>query len=302
MVTPLSLLVLVLNAMSWIPPIFALFLIPAYFPTGQLPSPRWNWLPWLAIGNALLFGTLILFLSEVQSLDGSWGPLPNPIGFISQTWLDEKFMPIWLVLLLALLGGSVLSLYGRYRNAGRVERQQIKWLLLAGAQFVVVYAFFFINSETEQSGSWANFLFLPSALAIPVAVAIAILRYRLYDIDIIIRKTLVYAVLSAMLALVYFGLVILLQSALEAASGQQSPVAIVISTLVIAALFAPLRRRVQDFIDRRFYRKKYDAQQVLAQFAQTARDETDMEALTAELLRVVQETMQPDGVSLWTNR
>ena len=130
-------------------------------------------------------------------------------------------------------------------------------------------------------------------------MATAILRYRLYDIDVIIRKTLVYAVLSGLLALVYFGLIILLQSVFDSVSGQQSPIIIVISTLIIAALFAPLRQRVQAFIDRRFFRQKYDAQQVLARFAQTARDEVEIDVLQAELLRVVQETMQPNSMGMW---
>ena len=136
-------------------------------------------------------------------------------------------------------------------------------------------------------------------LAIPLAIGIAILRYRLWDIDLIIRKTLQYALLTGLLALVYFGSVILLQSLVENLTGERSPLVIVLSTLAIAALFNPLRIHVQDFIDRRFYRRKYNAEQALTQFAATTRDEVDMQKLTAALLDVVEESMKPEKTSLW---
>jgi hypothetical protein len=150
---------------------------------------------------------------------------------------------------------------------------------------------------------WASFtsemIYQIAVVMIPISVGVAILRYRLFDIDIIIRKTVQYGVLTAVLGLVYYGSILLLQGLFTRVTGQESAVALVLSTLLVAALFNPLRQRVQAFIDRRFYRQKYDAQQVLAQFAQTARDEVDMEALQTELLRVVQETMQPQTITLW---
>ncbi len=195
------------------------------------------------------------------------------------------------------IAAVIMAFRHRYN---RVARAQITWVAFGIAlsiggtltAYLLDYSGLYVlsNNLLEQILSW------PVALALPVCLAIAILRYRLFDIDVIIRKTLVYTVLTILLGLVYFGVVVLLQAVFESTVGEQSPIAIVISTLVIAALFAPLRQRVQEVIDRRFFRRKYDAQQVLEQFAQTARDETDMAGLTAELLRVVQETMQPEAV------
>lgn len=139
-------------------------------------------------------------------------------------------------------------------------------------------------------------------IGFPFVIGLAIFRYRLYDIDIIIRRTLVYSIVTLSLAAVYFASIILLQLLFTGISNQQSPLAIVISTLLIAALFTPLRRRVQNFIDRRFYRKQYDAQQVLARFGQTARDETNIERLTDELAQVVQESMQPESIMVWIKK
>jgi hypothetical protein len=140
------------------------------------------------------------------------------------------------------------------------------------------------------------------APVISVSLAVAILRYRLYDIDLVIRRTLVYSLLTVLLALVYFGSVTVFQGIFTALGGSQSTAATVISTLAIAALFTPLRRRLQDFIDRRFYRSKYDAEKALADFATAARSESEIEPLTTRLVGVVQESMQPESLRLWLIR
>jgi hypothetical protein len=281
---------------AWLWLIFPLLFVILYFPTGRLPSPRWRWLRTLGLGLVVYFVVVGALLPEVNA-PGEPPPwtVPNPIGIASL----EFSMPVWIALLLTFVVGSVASLFVRFRRADPVERSQLKWLLYAGGVFLVVYAGAGFGADMGGSEIFEVALFL-SILSLPVAIAVAILRYRLYDIDVVIRKTLLYAVLTALLALVYFGSVILLQQLFGALTGiEQSTLAVVISTLAIAALFTPLRRRIQDWIDRRFYRKKYDAQQVLAQFAITARDETDLDALLAELVRVVDETLQPEHVSVW---
>ena len=301
-ITPGIFLLVWLDGWSWIPLIFPIFLIPLNFPTGRPPTPRWNWVNWLALGMWLFFISFSPFINTITPNNEQWS-LPNPIGFIPEAVVDGPFMFIWSAGLLTLVSASVASLFVRYRRGQIRERQQIQWLLYAGALFVIVYGLSLViaNIETQFSGL-NNLLLLLSILAIPVAIAIAILRYRLFDIDVIIRKTLQYGVLTVLLLLVYFGSVILLQSLAENLLGEQSPLVIVFSTLVIAALFNPLRIRIQDFIDRRFFRKKFDAEQTLAYFATTARDEVDMEKLTSALLLVVEDAMQPEHTSLWIKK
>jgi hypothetical protein len=201
--------------------------------------------------------------------------------------------------------------YRYLHDSSAVERQQTKWIILAIVMIVLsimAWVLVFGGALAIPAGRprlLANlggtiFIDFFALLLLPVAITIAILRYNLWGIDVIIRKTLVYAALTALLALVYFGSVVLLQRLFGSLTGvAQSPLAVVVSTLAIAALFTPLRRRIQDTIDRRFFRKKYNAQQVLAAFSVTARDETDLDSLTAELARVVQETLQPERVSVW---
>ncbi|HSN78017.1 MAG TPA: hypothetical protein VL334_23325 [Anaerolineae bacterium] len=213
---------------------------------------------------------------------------------------------------LVLFGGS-LQVYRYARDANAVERQQTKWIIFGVVIVVtaiIAWLLVFGRALPVPDGRpriianlvgmvYTDYFALPF---LPIAITIAILRYKLWGIDVIVRKALSYALLSGLLALVYFGIVILLQSMFGSIISEQSPVVIVISTLVVAALFAPLRWRVQDTIDRRFFRKKYNAQQVLAQFAITARDETDLDALLAELARVVDETLQPEHVSVWLRK
>ena len=298
-ITPTIFLLLWLDGWSWILIIFPIFLIPLNFPTGQPPTPRWNWVNWLALGMWFFFIAFSPFIDTITPNNGMWS-LPNPIGFIPNEVVDGPFMFIWGAGLITLVSASVASLFLRYRRGKIRERLQIQWLLYAGALFVVVYGLTFVFSGAgSEFPELLNLLLLLSILTIPVAIAIAILRYRLYDIDIIIRRTLQYTLLTGMMVTVYFGIVVLLQSLVENITGEQSPIVIVISTLAIAALFNPLRHRIQDFIDRRFYRKKYNAEQTLARFAEVARDEVDMDKLTGALLGVVEESMQPESVSVW---
>jgi hypothetical protein len=206
------------------------------------------------------------------------------------------------VLLFVVFGAAVFDALKRPR--GSVARAQTLWitfgLAISIGLVLPVYLLAYTGIIEPTRFDWIFNLLSPlMALVLPVSLGIAITRYRLFDIDVIIRKTLVYAVLTGSLAIVYLGSVVLLQTVFESITGQRSPIVIVISTLLIAALFSPLRRRVQRSIDRRFFRQKYDAQRVLSQFAETARGEVELEALTAELVRVTRETVQPESVSIW---
>jgi hypothetical protein len=203
---------------------------------------------------------------------------------------------VWVVLIAIVF--SALSLVLRYRRAGGVERQQLKWFAYAAVLWIAMFSVEFFY---EPPGAWDALFETVFGAGLYVAVGVAILRYRLYDIDVLINRTLVYGSLTAVLALIYFGIVAATEATFRALSGQeqQPQLAIVVSTLVIAALFNPLRRRIQGFIDRRFYRRKYDATKTLAAFSAKLRDETDLEALNNELVGVLRETMQPAHVSLW---
>ncbi|MDQ3792053.1 MAG: hypothetical protein M3341_05305, partial [Actinomycetota bacterium] len=193
--------------------------------------------------------------------------------------------------------GAVISLFVRFRRARGDERQQIKWFASA-LTFVFVFEVI-VNTEGRLLGVVFAVLSLPLISAIPTAAGIAIFKYRLYDIHRIVNRTLVHVALTAALVLVYFGSVVSLQYAFRAPTGGGSQLVVVASTLAIAALFQPLRRRIQIMIDRRFYRRKYDAARTLADFSARLRDETDLDTLNADLVAVARDTMQPEHVSLW---
>jgi len=287
------------NNWGWVLLVFPILFILVLFPNGQPPSRRWIGLIYVGVGMMLTMLFLSTFARELEPANGEWA-VSNPIGFIPLGgWVDMYLLPVWIVLLPLLTIGCAAALFVRFRRARGVEREQIKWLFFASALFVAVYVPTFLDESYTAANSIWNILFVVGLLTIPAAIAIAILRHRLYDIDIIIRRTLQYALLTGLLALVYFGSIVLLQSLFDSVTGEQSPAVIVLSTLLIAALFTPLRRRVQEVIDRRFFRQKYDAQQVLATFALTARDETDVDNLNRELQEVIEQTLQPDGVGIW---
>ena len=245
-----------------------------------------------------------------------WTRWPMMVGLIIMPFMlftspGQWFgVPILEIFLISIIVLGVYAQVFRSRNGSSYsQRQQTKWVLFGFLFFIgmILISYpFFIAVNNIQSGEplpwWtpmSNIIWWLTMCIMPVTIFIAIQRNSLWDIDLIIRKTLVYGAFTLLLALMYFGSVVLLQQAFRALTGQDSPVAIVISTLMIAALFNPLRRRVQEAIDHRFYRRKYDAQQALAAFAATARDEVELDQLTGHLLGVVQESMQPAQVSLW---
>jgi hypothetical protein len=285
---------------GWSLLIFSLLLILLLFPTGRPPTPRWRWVGVATIAWATLF---VLMVTLSQQLTTPELAFDNPIGVLGEGTV-EVLSGAWIVGLLALLAACAVALVVRYRRANDTEREQMKWLLYACAVFVVVFVGGTV-SEVAGSNSLGGYiwgiLFGLSLMMLPAAIGIAVLRYRLYEIDVVINRTLVYGPLTAMLVVVYFGVVVGMQAVFRVLTEQeqQTQLAVVVSTLAIAALFVPLRRRIQSFIDRRFYRGKYDAAKTLAVFNSRLREETDLNSLRSEVLGVVRETMQPEHASLW---
>jgi hypothetical protein len=284
------------SSWSWVPGVvLVLIFVPVYFPNGRLLSPRWRPVLWLALLVSVTLAVLWAFAPGATS--GVRG-VTNPLGIEALHPVAEVTGVLLPIVFLA----SLLSLVVRFWRSRGEERQQMKWLTYAAATiFAMILLATLLDTVAANSALAKVGEPLTGAMfaGMPVAVGIAILKHRLYDIDLLINRTLVYGALTATLVAVYVGSIVVLQGLLRTLTGQESQLAIVASTLAVAALFNPLRQRLQGFIDRRFYRRKYDARKTLETFSATLRDETDLDALRGEVVGVVAETMQPAHVSLW---
>ena len=280
---------------NWTSPLSPPFLVAALllFPDGRLPTPRWRWLLWLCAPLAAL---VVMQYALAPGPIDEFPSLRNPMGLDGASWLAEvRSEPLIFALILAAAAGLVV----RFRRSHGVERQQVKWIAFAAgmmAAFLVVGGIagsLFGGGESIAAG----FVFAACIAGVPIAAGVAILRHRLYDVDVVINRTLVYGALTAMLGGTYLGLVLLLGLAVG-----ESDLAIAASTLAVAALFRPARARIQALVDRRFYRRRYDAERTLQGFGGRLREELDLETLGGDLREVVRETMQPAHVSLWLRR
>ena len=279
----------------WVPACGLIVFLLLLFPDGRLPSRRWRWFAWFSL-LLIIVGVVYQALAprSVFYLRG----IHNPLGVEGLPNVGEQVQ----TLVFTLIFVSAASLFVRRLRANGVERQQLKWFTYTSS--LAISGVILTYTISEALGAlwlkWVGYVeFVVGLVGMPISMGIAILRYRLYNIDLIINRTLVYGPLTAMLVAFYFGGIVVLQRFFVVLTGEKSTLAVVASTLAIAALFNPLRRWVQGFVDRRFYRSKYDARKTLQSFSARLRNETDLDALSDDLIGVVRDTMQPAHVSLW---
>ncbi len=277
---------------TWYPAVGSIAVVMLLFPDGDVIGPRWRYVLWAVV--ATIGALTVSYWFEPGPVDSEAPYLPdNPLGISAlEAPLDALRMvllPLMLVLFLAVAGSMIV----RFRRSRADERQQLKWMTLAVLVFVGVAI-----GQDALGIPLGDAAFGISVTLIPIAAGIAMLKYRLYDVDVVIRKTLVYGALSAVLAAMYFGVVVGMQALLQPLTNG-SDLAIAGSTLVVAGLFLPVRARVQRLVDRRFYRRRYDAQRTLETFGARLREQVGLDALRTDLEGVVNETMQPAHVSLW---
>jgi hypothetical protein len=284
---------------------FGIMLLLLLFPTGRLPSPRWRVLVWVAVAAVAINITA----SVLAPNPIGYFPFPKDLFTVSDATraVLEPLRVISITGLLLCILAAIFSLFIRLTRSGGEERQQLKWFVYSISIFALGFLLTTIGGARQEPG--LNSAFLSGALLVllgfagaSVASAIAILRYKLWDIDFIIRRSLVYSALTLTLAVIYFSGVTVFQALFTAISHQKSEISNVISTLLIAALFTPLLRRIQNDIDRRFYRQKYNAEKTLAAFSANLRQEVDLDELSSHLLGIVQGTFQPEQASIWLKK
>ncbi len=298
---PFGLLIAWVSTWIWVLYLLDLFWLFLLFPNGRLASPRWK--PILFAGTTLwILAALMQAFTKGPIDEQSWSYsggasniVSNPVGVLpfSQDLANAFIAPGF-----AVLAAAMLSLILRFRRSRGDERQQLKWFTYATA---IAFAFVLLAFGTGWSNVFAIFAVL-ALTGVPVFICIAILKYRLYDIDVLVRRTLVYTTLSVALVLVYVVQVFVLQEAFRLVIHQQSGIVVAIATLGMVAAFQPLRHRIQRLIDKRFYRRRYDAARVIQEFQTRLGSQVTHETITNELTSVVQETLQPISVQVWDRR
>ena len=289
-----------LFAWAWVPMLFSLLVFwPMLFPDGILEGRPWRLL-FMGAGATCAIGSILAALDPVLDGGGTY-EVANPIGLDGLGDVDSGATGTVLgALLVFFMLGAATSLVVRFRRANGDARQQIKWIALAG--IIVIATFLLIAPAVEViTGASPVWLYALAFSLVPASVGLAILRHGLFDVDLVIRRTAVYAVLTVLLAAVYVATVLAAQAVFSSFTGG-SDLAIAVSTLAVAALFLPVRSRVQRFVDRRFYRRRYDAQRTLELFGARLREQVDLASLERDLQAAVTETMQPNGASLWLRR
>jgi len=291
---------------SWVIPIglTGTFLI-LLFPDGCLPGPRWRIVAWIS-GSAIVAALVVGLVTPGPMTSGGYPDTDNPFGIGA---LGGVLDPLHLLVLLipAMMVASAISLIVRFRRSHGVARQQVKWLaaaagLVAGAYLIIEMTSVIVAPPGTHAPTWLLFLqgaALVSFGLIPAAIGVAILRYRLFDIDRLVRRTLVYAALVACLALIYLAGVFTIESAVRSVTGGSSSLAVTLSTLAVAVAFQPLRRRIQAIVDRRFYRARYDAARTLEALSARMREEIDLETLTGDVVSVVRDALHPSHATVW---